>query len=207
MSRSTYSGFCFPSFESFDLTPDSIEIQREPVTAGNFDRALRSPEKVLVTALKAPPQDFQASELRIDDPVVAHSEGGVVGHLLHSIPATVAGCGGDDLDGDVGRLGDDAVGGRQGSAREVDGDRDGGLSSALRRAWRRIRRRNHLLGRTSRGGECPARSPEFHGRSSAPLPPPDGRPPTLPARLPARRTTRRERAHHGPPHPKGSADS
>src|SRR3954464_7829144 len=113
---------CFAILEAFDLSPDGIEIQDEPITAGYLDLAFRRAEEVLVAALGAPAQDLQAAELRVDDPVVADPEDGVFRDLLHPIPPAVAGCRGDDLDGDVGRFLDDAAGGRQGRAREVDGE-------------------------------------------------------------------------------------
>src|SRR3954447_11148178 len=72
---------CLAIFEAVDLRPHGIEIQNEAVTPGNVDRSLRSAEEVLVAALEALRQDLQAAELRIDDPVVAHSEGRVVRHL------------------------------------------------------------------------------------------------------------------------------
>ena len=77
---------------------------------------------MLIAALRAPAQDLQAAELRIDDPVVADPEDGVFRDLLHPISAAVAGCRGDDLDGDVGRFLGDAAGRRQGRARKVDGE-------------------------------------------------------------------------------------
>src|SRR3954470_20387429 len=114
--------FHFAILEPFDLSPDGIEIQNETITARYLDLAFRGAEEVLIAALRTPAQDLQAAELRIDDPVVADPEGGIFRDLLHSVPAAVAGCRGDDLDGDVGRFLDDAAGGRQGRAREVDGE-------------------------------------------------------------------------------------
>lgn len=108
--------FRFPVLEPLDLSPDRVEIQNEAITAGYLDPSFRGAEEVLVAPLRAPAQDLQAAELRIDDPVVAHPEGDILRDLLHPIPPTVARCRGNDLDGDVGRLLDDAAGGRQGGA-------------------------------------------------------------------------------------------